>query len=54
MEIVYNAAVTLANIAMYDGNHSLLINSEAVESLKKLVPRDSRFDGKFLFDFTSN
>ena len=41
-EIVYNAAVTLANIAMYDGNHSLLINSDAVESLKKFVPHDSR------------
>ena len=43
-EIVYNAAVTLANIAMYDGNHSLLIHSDAVESLKKFVPNDSRYD----------
>jgi hypothetical protein len=42
-EIVYNAAVTLANIAMYDGNHNLLINSDAVEALKKFVPNDSRY-----------
>ena len=41
-EIVYNASVTLANIAMYDGNHTLLIDSDAVELLKKFVPNDSR------------
>ncbi|XP_028412259.1 uncharacterized protein LOC114535076 [Dendronephthya gigantea] len=41
-EIVHNAAVTLANIAMYDGNHSLLISSDAVESLKRCVPKDAR------------
>ena len=42
-EIVHNAAVTLANIAMYDGNHNLLLNSDAVEALKTFVPKDSRY-----------
>ena len=43
-EIVYNAAVTLANIAMYDGNHTRLEEFDVVESLKKFVPKDCRYD----------
>ena len=48
-EIVLNAVVTLANIAMYDGNHALLLNCAAVDKLKKLIPRKSRYVPIFVF-----
>ena len=41
-EIVYNAVVSLANIAMHHGNHELLLNSGAVEKLRRLIPRESK------------
>ena len=41
-EVVYNAVVTLANISMFYGSHSLLHESGVVEKLHERISRGSR------------